>query len=318
VGRSHPVVLHAVERASQVLACELPVEGTGNLLVVRLKAQDAICDLAEAGEIIRSECLSLHDGQVDLYLIEPACMQGQMHQHQVRPSVLEAVDGTLATVDGAVVNDPEHPGCRSVGSRGHHLSNQPIEVFDGRALNDVPEQPGPMDIPGHLVGADAMTTVFVFNPHQATGSGRADRMASFPDLKLGLLVRAQDEVVGAEGLCLPDAMIQIECPARSLGKLGITGEDPTAPRPGPEGIIAEPPPDRGAADLGHDPAFDDFSPQVLPAPARKRTAGFSWQCAGQCLDLTHDPRGKRPQGVLCAVGLPAPRGAQSKSAFATC
>ncbi len=57
-------------------------------------------------------------------------------------------------------------------------------------------------------------------------------MAALPRLDTGLFIGADDVVLGAKGVTLPGARIQIQHPARLLGKVGITGKDPILVPPG--------------------------------------------------------------------------------------
>ena len=55
----------------EIGACETPVKWRRHALVILLEAQQAILDLRETGKIVGSECLALHDGEIDLDLVEP-------------------------------------------------------------------------------------------------------------------------------------------------------------------------------------------------------------------------------------------------------
>ena len=52
---------------------------------------------------------------VDLDLVEPAGVDGQVDEDQVAPAALEPVDRALAAVVGAVVDDPEDAPRGGVG-----------------------------------------------------------------------------------------------------------------------------------------------------------------------------------------------------------
>ena len=67
---------------------------------------------------------------VDLDLVEPAGVYRQVDEDEVRPAPLEAVDGFLAAVGGAVVDDPEDAAGGGVGLLGHHLPDEPFEGGD--------------------------------------------------------------------------------------------------------------------------------------------------------------------------------------------
>ena len=54
------------EELGEVASGEPPLEGLGGLLVATLERCQAGLDLGEIGEVVRSEHLALHDGEVDL------------------------------------------------------------------------------------------------------------------------------------------------------------------------------------------------------------------------------------------------------------
>src|SRR6266511_3418605 len=55
----------------EVLAREFPLEGRGGQLVAPLERQQTLLHLIEVGEVVRGEHLALHDGEVDLDLVQP-------------------------------------------------------------------------------------------------------------------------------------------------------------------------------------------------------------------------------------------------------
>src|SRR3990172_10554288 len=93
----------------EVIAGEAPVEGLGDAAPVALEGVEGARDLGEVLEVVGLEELALHDGEVDLDLVEPARMQRQVDEDEVPPAPLEPLDRALAAVRGAVVDDPEDP-----------------------------------------------------------------------------------------------------------------------------------------------------------------------------------------------------------------
>jgi hypothetical protein len=69
----------------------------------------------EVGEVVRLEHFPLDDRVVDLDLVEPARVHGQVDEDQVAPAALEAFDRFRAAVGGAVVDDPEDAAGGGVG-----------------------------------------------------------------------------------------------------------------------------------------------------------------------------------------------------------
>jgi hypothetical protein len=66
-------------------------------------------------------------------------------------------------------------------------------------------------------------------------------------LNAGLLMSADDEVIDAERLAAPDAVIEIEYPSRFDLEVWIAREDPTAVLLWPNGVGIQPPQNGGAA-----------------------------------------------------------------------
>jgi len=109
------LVGQSLEELGEILACELPLERFGCLLVESLEGEEPLLEFVEVGDIAGVEDLALEDGEIDLDLIEPARMDGQMDKVGVGPVLGEAVYGEGPAVTAAVVDDPEHPFGRGVG-----------------------------------------------------------------------------------------------------------------------------------------------------------------------------------------------------------
>ena len=69
----------ASQKSAEVGAGELPFEGRGDLLIVPLEGEDALGDFALGREVGGGECLALEDREVDLDLVHPARVRGQVH-----------------------------------------------------------------------------------------------------------------------------------------------------------------------------------------------------------------------------------------------
>ena len=95
---------------------------------------------------------ALHDGEVDLALVQPGGVDGQMDEPQSRPRSFQAVDRCLAPVRPAVVDDPEHPLGAGVRLAGHDLVDQPPERHDAGGVLAPAEHPGPVHVIGGQVG----------------------------------------------------------------------------------------------------------------------------------------------------------------------
>jgi hypothetical protein len=99
--------VEACYEVGEVLVGEGPVKRLGDLVVMALERVEAIDDRLEPVEVVGREDLALDDREHDLDLVQPRRVGRQVHEDQVRPLALEAVDRGLAGVRGAVVDDPE-------------------------------------------------------------------------------------------------------------------------------------------------------------------------------------------------------------------
>jgi len=68
----------ALEQEGQVGLGELPLERGGDLLVVILEGQQRCFCLGQAAEVVRGQDLALDNGKVNLYLVEPGRVDGQV------------------------------------------------------------------------------------------------------------------------------------------------------------------------------------------------------------------------------------------------
>ncbi len=96
-----------MEEAVEVVAGELSFERLGDPLVVSCEAEEPLFEGGEVGVVVGLQHLALDDREVDLDLVEPAGVDGQVDEDEVLVVALEAVDRALAAVGGAVVDDPE-------------------------------------------------------------------------------------------------------------------------------------------------------------------------------------------------------------------
>ena len=117
-------------------------------------------------------------------------------------------------------------------------------------------------------------------------------MTTLAGLDGGFLIGAHDELIRAEGLALPKALVEIEQTAGLGEKVGIAGKQPATMLPGPDGVFMEPAPDGGSADGSHQSRLTDLSGQILVAPAGEGNALTGRQLAGQGLNLNDDLWGK--------------------------
>jgi hypothetical protein len=123
-------------------------------------------------------------GEVDLDLVQPRRVDGQVDQAQVAPHALQPLDGCLAAVGGAVVDDPEHPLGGGIGLAGHDLGDQPAERVEDRplvaVLRFVPQSAGPSKSAVHPRIAPGGSTAPVTPPHPSTSDHEAPSPVAAP------------------------------------------------------------------------------------------------------------------------------------------
>jgi len=137
-------------------------------------------------------------------------------------------------------------------------------------------------------------------------------------LDAGLLVGRQDVLPRAERPAVPAPGVEIQDALGFDGERRIAGKDPTAMPPRAEGVLAEPAPQRGPADLGDQPLRDDRLLQLAQRPACQRQPALRGQLTREGFDGDDDSGGKsgpaaRPEAV--------PRGpafGAARSVFSTC
>src|ERR1017187_4766680 len=114
----------------EVCAGKFPLERFGDLFIEVVESQEAVGYLGQAGELIRGEHLSLDDGEINLHLVEPTGMNGQMDQDQVAVFSLEPPHGGGTPMGGAIIHNPENPVRLPIGLLFHDLLDQPTKRFD--------------------------------------------------------------------------------------------------------------------------------------------------------------------------------------------
>ena len=110
-----------------------------------------------------------------------------------------------------------------------------------------------MDVPRGQVGPRAAALVLVLDVHRAAGGGWQGGVPAAAGLDARFLVGRQDVLIGPQGLALPRAGVEIQDPPGLGRKRRVAREDPTAMAPRAQGVLAEPAPQRGLADLGDQP-----------------------------------------------------------------
>ena len=157
----------------EITACELPLEGPCDPLIVLLEAYDTGGDFIVGGKVGRDECFSLEDREVDLDLVDPAGVLGQVDKDEVVERPFESVDRALASVDCATIDDPEDSASRTIGFLAHDPSDERVEGNDRDLLDDVAKESSSMHVPGSDVGTNSVTSILVLDHGTQARAGLA-------------------------------------------------------------------------------------------------------------------------------------------------
>jgi len=184
-----------LSRAFRSSLVKLPFERGCDLFVVLLEVEQAGLDLVERVEVVGRDDFTLHDGEVDLHLIEPGRAHRKVNQAQSGPAMLEPVDADLTAMGGAVVDYPEHPTRGRVGLGGHDLVDQPVERVDAGGGFAAAEHLGAVDVPGSQVGQGAAAQVLRLDARRLVRCRGCGGVFADAGLDGGLLVGG-DDVLG--------------------------------------------------------------------------------------------------------------------------
>src|SRR2546429_1152210 len=175
--------LQSLEELRQFLTRELPRERTRCLVGEFLIQSESDFDFCQVRERIGCQHLTLNNGKVDFYLVEPTGMDGCMDHDQVRIGPREPLACGLPTMGRPVVHHPEDPLARAVWLLAHDLGDEPPKRLDPgvwfAASYDVPTA----DIPPCQVLQRAAPLVLVFDAVRPPWNWLQARMA--PDTGLG-------------------------------------------------------------------------------------------------------------------------------------
>ena len=235
--------------------------------------------------------------KVDFDLIEPARMDRRVNEHEVRPAGLQALTGPVAAMRGPVVHDPEDAASRPIGGLTHDLGDQALKGRDAGGEFAAAKHFRAVHVPGRQICPCSRPFVLVLHEHGPARRGRQRGMDAPARLNAGLLVGAQDVFTSAHGVPLPPSFVEIQDAASFGGKVPIAWKDPAAMPPGLQGILTEPAPHRGPADLGDDASGDHFSLQLGDGPPRQRQSLLAGRFTRQRLDLDDDAGGKSGLGA---------------------
>lgn len=154
----------------EVGAAEFPLEGLGDGLVVLLEAKQTVLDLNERGEIVWRQSFALDEGEVDLDLVEPTGVERAVDEHKIGESRLEASDGRLAAVRGAIVHDPKDVARIAVGSGSHDLRDEAVEGLDAGSFLATAEDLWAVYLERSHIGPGATASILVFDRCSLSGA----------------------------------------------------------------------------------------------------------------------------------------------------
>ena len=133
-----------------------------------------------------------------------------VRRSEVRILPLQASNGSRTAVTGAVVDNPKDPMGVPVRSLGHDLFDQAVEGDNGAAGFATPIDFGSVDIPGSQIGPGSEASILMLDLDGRVSLGRQRGVATLAGLDGGFLIGAQDELIRAQGLTFPKALVEIE------------------------------------------------------------------------------------------------------------
>jgi hypothetical protein len=92
VGKGNLDIRERGHQIGEIVPGEFPLEGLGDGLIVILESQDLMCWVLRRSEVVRFQDFASQDGEVDLDLVQPAGMDGQMDQEKLGPPVEQSID----------------------------------------------------------------------------------------------------------------------------------------------------------------------------------------------------------------------------------
>ena len=245
-------------------------------------------------------------------------MNRGVNDNQVWVPALEPGNAALTTVGGAVVEYPKNSFGGAIGNLGHHLFDESIKAGNPIASLAATEQFGSMHIDGGQVGPRPAAGVLVLYFHHQIRLRGIGQMLAPSGLNAGLFIGTQNKILFAKGLCIPEAMIQVQDTAGLGCKQGVTRKDPAAVSPRTDSVLVQPAPDGALADGGYQAAPLGITAQVRYAPARQGLLMSAGQFTSQRFDLNDQFWGEKPGADPGGAFHPGPPVAARKSACATC
>ena len=124
------------------------------------------------GNIIGSEHLSLDHREINLHLVEPTGMNGQMDQAEAGIGALKSPDRRGSAMGRAIVHNPKYSLGAPVGLFLHHLLDEPVKGGDAGGMFTSAEDFGSSHIPSGQIRQRTAALIFEFHPHRLLWPGR--------------------------------------------------------------------------------------------------------------------------------------------------
>src|SRR5262249_33083030 len=139
--------------------------------------------------------LALHDREIDLDLVEPAGVNGSMHESELGVAVAQTFDSSEAPVSRAIIYNPEHTAGIIVGRSGHDLLDAAVRRIDAIRGFAATDDSRMMDIQTRNIGPGPAAGVFVLDPHGSTRAALVGCMFAAASLNAGFFVGRDDEFI---------------------------------------------------------------------------------------------------------------------------
>ena len=240
-----------------------------------------------------------------------------MHGHNVQPRSLQTLDATLAPVRRTIVDDQKHSFRAAIRFLAHNLIHKTIKCLDTGFDLATAKDPGASYIPSCQIGQRSLALILVFDTHTLFRSRGNDRMLTTSGLNTGLLVGGNHVFIVTQRLALPDTLIKVKDTPRLFFQVGIPRKDPAPMLPRTNSILAEPPPDSGAADLSSNSTTYNLARYLGVTESRQWNAAFPGQLASERFYLHLNHRGKRRADARVLADLQVQPFAPQRNACAT-
>src|SRR5574340_153841 len=172
-----------------------PLERGRDLLVITGEGGKALGKHLQRREIVGREDLALNDREVDLDLVEPAGMDGAVHEDELWIARLQPADRPLSPMRGAGIDNPEDTARIAIRRLRHDVVHEAVEGRNAVVRLAPAEELGAVDVQRSQIGPGTAALVLVFDPHGTPGSRRYSGVNPFARLDAGFLIGRDHEVV---------------------------------------------------------------------------------------------------------------------------